>query len=64
MVAPPVQEEQTPIAQEKGSSHWGDEQQIDWTQRMIFYAAGMGYFSSYHDDVSADGTRSCPTDAG
>ncbi|KAL0456077.1 UNVERIFIED_CONTAM: hypothetical protein Slati_0946900 [Sesamum latifolium] len=30
---------------------------------MVFYAAGPSYFSSSHDSVPDDGTRSCPIDA-
>ncbi|KAL0400144.1 UNVERIFIED_CONTAM: hypothetical protein Sradi_2357700 [Sesamum radiatum] len=35
---------------------------MNWVQMMIFYAAGPSYFSSYHDGVSDDGRKSCPTD--
>ncbi|KAL0440756.1 UNVERIFIED_CONTAM: hypothetical protein Sradi_0014500 [Sesamum radiatum] len=37
---------------------------MDWAQRMVFYAAMLGHFSSYHDGVSDEGTRSNPTDVG
>ncbi|KAK4394540.1 hypothetical protein Sango_1608300 [Sesamum angolense] len=37
---------------------------MDWAQRMVFYASMSGHFSSYHDGVSDEGTRSDPTDVG
>ncbi|KAL0378810.1 UNVERIFIED_CONTAM: hypothetical protein Sradi_3186500 [Sesamum radiatum] len=41
VTTPPVQEEQTPAAHEEGNySHWGDEQQMDWAQRMVYDATG------------------------
>ncbi|KAL0427856.1 UNVERIFIED_CONTAM: hypothetical protein Slati_2960400 [Sesamum latifolium] len=36
---------------------------MDWAQRMIFDATRPSYFSSSHDGVPDDGTRSCPLDA-
>ncbi|KAL0284751.1 UNVERIFIED_CONTAM: hypothetical protein Sangu_2811200 [Sesamum angustifolium] len=36
---------------------WNDEQHMDWTQRLIFYAAGPMYFASSHESVPDDGTR-------
>ncbi|KAL0298800.1 UNVERIFIED_CONTAM: hypothetical protein Sradi_6539800 [Sesamum radiatum] len=41
---------------------WGDEQHMDWAQRMIFEAAGPSYFAFSHEGVLDDGTRSCPMD--
>ncbi|KAL0326494.1 UNVERIFIED_CONTAM: hypothetical protein Sangu_1727400 [Sesamum angustifolium] len=41
----------------------GDEQHMDWAQKMIFYVAGPSYFASSHECVPDDGTRSCPMDA-
>ncbi|KAL0420722.1 UNVERIFIED_CONTAM: hypothetical protein Slati_3095100 [Sesamum latifolium] len=62
---PPVSEEPTPAAYVEDNNHlyWGDDQHMDWTQRMVFYAAEPSYFSSSHDSVPNDGTRSCPLDA-
>ncbi|KAL0448254.1 UNVERIFIED_CONTAM: hypothetical protein Slati_1381800 [Sesamum latifolium] len=61
---PPMSAEPTPTAHVEANSHphWGDEQHMDWVQRMIFYAVGPSYFSSCHDGVSNDGTRSCSID--
>ncbi|KAL0401976.1 UNVERIFIED_CONTAM: hypothetical protein Slati_4227500 [Sesamum latifolium] len=62
---PPVSEEPTPAAHIEANNHphWGDEQHMDWALRMVFYAVGPSYFSSSHDGVPDDGTRSCPLDA-
>ncbi|KAL0451416.1 UNVERIFIED_CONTAM: hypothetical protein Slati_1119700 [Sesamum latifolium] len=63
---PPVSAEPTPAAHVEANNHphWGDEQHMDWTQMMVFYAAGSSYFSSSHDGMPDDGTRSCSIDAG
>ncbi|KAL0445961.1 UNVERIFIED_CONTAM: hypothetical protein Slati_1724000 [Sesamum latifolium] len=60
----PMSEEPTPAAHVEANNHpqWGDEQHMDWAQRMVFYAAVPSYFSSSHDGVPDDGTRSCPLD--
>ncbi|KAL0298146.1 UNVERIFIED_CONTAM: hypothetical protein Sangu_3158500 [Sesamum angustifolium] len=63
-IVPPLSEEQTPTAHvERHYSHWGDEQHMHWVQWMIFYATMLSYFSSSHNGVPDDGTRSCPVDA-
>ncbi|KAL0347771.1 UNVERIFIED_CONTAM: hypothetical protein Scaly_1793100 [Sesamum calycinum] len=43
---------------------WGNEQHMDWAQRMIFYTVGPSYFASSHEGVPDDNTRSCPVDVG
>ncbi|KAL0446177.1 UNVERIFIED_CONTAM: hypothetical protein Slati_1745600 [Sesamum latifolium] len=62
---PPMSEGPIPAAHVEGNNHphWGDEQHMDWTQMMVFDAAGPSYFSSSHDGVPDDGTRSCPLNA-
>ncbi|KAL0428286.1 UNVERIFIED_CONTAM: hypothetical protein Slati_3003400 [Sesamum latifolium] len=42
--------EPTPAAHVEANNHphWGDEQHMDWVQRMVFDAAGSSYFSSSH----------------
>ncbi|KAL0406108.1 UNVERIFIED_CONTAM: hypothetical protein Slati_3924700 [Sesamum latifolium] len=53
---PPASEEQTPAVHVEGNyPHWGDEQHMDWAQRMVFDTAGTSYFSSSHDGVPDDG---------
>ncbi|KAL0303094.1 UNVERIFIED_CONTAM: hypothetical protein Sradi_6177500 [Sesamum radiatum] len=63
---PPVSAEPTPAAYVEANNHphWGDEQHMDWAQRMIFDAVGPSYFSSSHDGVLDDGMMFCPIDAG
>ncbi|KAL0413636.1 UNVERIFIED_CONTAM: hypothetical protein Sradi_1565300 [Sesamum radiatum] len=62
---PTVSAEPTPVAHVEANNHphCGDEQHMDWVQRMVFYAVGPSYFSSSHDNVPDDGMRSCPIDA-
>ncbi|KAK4386242.1 hypothetical protein Sango_2494800 [Sesamum angolense] len=60
---PQVLEEPTPAGHVEGNyPQWGDEQYMDWAQRMIFYAVGLSYFTSSHEGVPDDGTRSCSMD--
>ncbi|KAL0396381.1 UNVERIFIED_CONTAM: hypothetical protein Scaly_0086500 [Sesamum calycinum] len=55
---PPVSEERTPAGRVDGNyPQWGDEQHMDWTQRLIFYAARTIYFASSHEGVPDDGPR-------
>ncbi|KAK4398012.1 hypothetical protein Sango_1276700 [Sesamum angolense] len=37
---------------------------MNWAQRMVFYATRPSYFTSSHEGVPDDGTRSCLVDAG
>ncbi|KAL2232465.1 UNVERIFIED_CONTAM: hypothetical protein Sindi_1426500 [Sesamum indicum] len=37
---------------------------MDWAQHMAFDATRLSYFSSSHDAVPDDGTRTCSVDAG
>ncbi|KAL0322233.1 UNVERIFIED_CONTAM: hypothetical protein Scaly_2519700 [Sesamum calycinum] len=61
---PQVSEEPTPVSHVEGNyPQWGDEQHMDEAQKMVFYAAGLSYFASSHEDIPDDGTRSCPVDA-
>ncbi|KAL0309024.1 UNVERIFIED_CONTAM: hypothetical protein Sradi_5844700 [Sesamum radiatum] len=47
---PQVSEEPTPTGYVEGNySQRGDEQYMDWAQRMVFDAAGLSYFASSHE---------------
>ncbi|KAL0342502.1 UNVERIFIED_CONTAM: hypothetical protein Scaly_1912800 [Sesamum calycinum] len=62
---PQVPEEPTPAGHVEGNyPQWGDEQHMDWVQKMVFYVVRPSYFSSYHERVPNDGTRSCQVDVG
>ncbi|KAK4402396.1 hypothetical protein Sango_0980300 [Sesamum angolense] len=55
---PPVSKERTPAGRVDGNyPQWGDEQHMDWVQRLIFYAVGPSYFASSHEGVPDDGMR-------
>ncbi|KAK4384141.1 hypothetical protein Sango_3087500 [Sesamum angolense] len=61
---PQVSDEPTLAGHIEGNyPQWGDEQRIDWAQRMVFYAVGPSYFVFPHEGVPNDGTRFCPMDA-
>ncbi|KAL0293672.1 UNVERIFIED_CONTAM: hypothetical protein Scaly_3137000 [Sesamum calycinum] len=50
--------------EERTSTHWDDDVQMDWAQMMIFYAVGLGLWSNYNEDGAPnDGMKPCPTDA-
>ncbi|KAL0401779.1 UNVERIFIED_CONTAM: hypothetical protein Slati_4207800 [Sesamum latifolium] len=56
----PDEDEQTPPApaEEGTSTHCGDVAQMNWAQRMIFYAAGPAFWSStYNQDGVPDDDR-------
>ncbi|KAL0298795.1 UNVERIFIED_CONTAM: hypothetical protein Sradi_6539300 [Sesamum radiatum] len=49
---PQVSEEPTPVSHVEGNyPQWGDEQHMDEAQKMVFYAAGLSYFASSHEDI-------------
>ncbi|KAL0320266.1 UNVERIFIED_CONTAM: hypothetical protein Sradi_5288100 [Sesamum radiatum] len=52
----PMSEEPTPLAHVEANNHphWGDEQHMDWAQRMVLDAVRPSYFSSSHDGVPDD----------
>ncbi|KAL0352078.1 UNVERIFIED_CONTAM: hypothetical protein Scaly_1596500 [Sesamum calycinum] len=61
----PQVSEATPTGHVEGNyPQWGDEQHIDWAQRMVFDAARPSYFAFSHEGVTDDGTRSCSVDVG
>ncbi|KAK4394110.1 hypothetical protein Sango_1881800 [Sesamum angolense] len=61
---PQVSEEPTPAGHVEGNyPQWGNEQYMDWTQRMVFDATGSSYYASSHEGVPDDGTRPCLVDA-
>ncbi|KAL0290565.1 UNVERIFIED_CONTAM: hypothetical protein Scaly_2666700, partial [Sesamum calycinum] len=52
---PQVSEEPTPAGHVEGNyPQYGDEQYIDWAQRMVFYAVELSYFASSHEGVLDD----------
>ncbi|KAL0362342.1 UNVERIFIED_CONTAM: hypothetical protein Scaly_1189400 [Sesamum calycinum] len=60
-----VSEEPTPAGHFEGNyPQWGDEQHMNWAQRMVFYTTKPSYFTSSYEGVPDDGTRSCLVDSG
>ncbi|KAL0336708.1 UNVERIFIED_CONTAM: hypothetical protein Sradi_4882700 [Sesamum radiatum] len=60
---PQVSEEPTSAGHVEGNYlQLGDEQRMDWAQKMVFYATGLSYFASSHKNVPNDGMRSYPVD--
>ncbi|KAK4390242.1 hypothetical protein Sango_2087500, partial [Sesamum angolense] len=52
---PPLSEERTPAGHVEGNyPQEGDEQHMDWAQRMVFNPVGPSYFASSHEDIPDD----------